>query len=362
MVLLTMLIIPTLVALGFFLYGGKKVTLIEFGGQMLAQVLVMSCVGWAISCSNTHDTEIINGRVTGKERNRVSCRHSYRCNCYTTCSGSGKNRSCSEHCSTCYEHSYDVDWDVHSSIGTFSINTIDRQGLNEPPRYTSTRIGEPVADTHSYTNYVKGSPDSLFRHQGLVEKYKDKLPNYPENIYDYWHINRLVTVGVSVPDAAQWNKDLEEINGDLGPQKQANVVIVLVKNQPSDYFEALEQHWIGSKKNDVTVVMSLDDAGTIQWVQVMAWTKDKMAEVVVGDAIRNIGKLDRPAIIGAIKTSVAQSYVRKPMKDFEYLASTITPSVGQWIFAMILGLVLSIGIGMFVLKNDIDDDSQRRRW
>lgn len=362
MILLTMLIIPTLVALGFFLVGGKKVTLIEFGGQMLVQVLAMSLVAWGISSMNTSDTEVINGRVTGKERQRVHCRHSYQCNCYNSCSGSGKNRSCHRVCSTCYEHSYDVDWDVHSTIGTFGINTIDRQGLNEPPRYTSTKIGEPVARTESYTNYVKGSPDSLFRHQGLVEKYKDKLPAYPLDVYDYWHLNRLVAVGVTVPDASQWNKDLEEINADVGPAKQANVVIVLVKNQPGDYFEALEQHWIGSKKNDVTVVISVDDAQTIQWVQVMAWTKDKMAEVVVADAIRKIGILDRVQIIQSIKGSVISSYVRKPMKDFEYLASTITPSIGQWVFAMIFSLVLSIGIGMFILKNDIGDEVPRRRW
>lgn len=362
MILLTMLIIPTLVALGFFLFGGKKVTLAEFVGQIVVQAILMSFMAWGISCSNTHDTEVINGVVTGKERDVVHCRHSYQCNCYTTCSGSGKNRSCSRHCSTCYEHSYDVDWDVHTTIGGFSIDTIDRQGLREPPRWTSTKIGEPVARTEGYTNYVKGSPDSLFRHQGLVEKYKGKLPEYPLNIFDYWHIDRLITVDVAVPDANIWNRELERINGELGPKKQANVVVVVVKNQPSDYFEALQQHWIGSKKNDVTVVMSVDDQMNIQWTEVMAWTKDKMAEVVIRDGITKIGKLDRVSIIEFLRSSVILSYDRKPMKDFEYLASTITPTVGQWTFAMIFGLVLSIGLGFFMLKNDIEDGSPRRRF
>lgn len=362
MILLTMLIIPTIVALGFFLMGGKKVTLYEFIGQMLLQLIVMSCVAYGISRMNTDDVEILNGVVTNKDKVRVHCRHSYKCNCYESCSGSGKDRSCHEVCSTCYDHSYDFDWEVKSTIGTFDINTIDRQGLQEPPRWTSTIIGEPVADTHHYENFVKGSPDSLFRHQGLVEKFKDKLPVYPANIYDYWRINRLVTVGVTVPDANQWNKDLSVINGDLGRSKEVNIVVVLVKNQPSDYFQALEQHWIGSKKNDVAVVISVDDANAIQWVQTMAWTKDKMAEVVVSDAIRKIGILDRAQILESIRASVAASYVRKPMKDFEYLASTVTPTTGQWVFAMILSLILSIGLGIFMIKNEIEDEGPRRRF
>ena len=359
MILLTMLLIPSCIAFAFLIFGGKKITLVEFGAQMAIQTIAMALIVYGISSMNTSDTQIINGVVTGKERVRVHCRHSYQCNCYTTCSGSGKNRSCSRHCSTCYEHSHDVDWDVKSTVGTFSINTLDRQGLQEPPRWTSTKIGEPVATTDSYENYVKGSPDSLFRHQGLVEKYKGKLPNYPSNVYDYWHIDRLVTVGVTIPDAGQWNRDLERINGYLGPKKQVNVVIVVVKNMPTDYFQALEQHWIGSKKNDVAAVISVDNDNNIQWVETMAWTRDKMAEVVVSDNIRKIGKLDREAIINGIATGVDASYVRKPMKDYEYLASSITPTFGQWVFAMVFGFILSIGLGIFMYKNDITDDDYR---
>jgi hypothetical protein len=356
-----MLLIPTLVAFGFFIFGGKKVTLWEFFGQMVVQAIFMSLIVFGMSRMNTSDVEIISGVVTNKIKDRVSCRHSYSCNCREICSGSGNNRSCYTHCDTCYEHSYDIDWDVHTTIGTFSIDTIDRQGLQEPPRWTAVRIGEPVATTHWYENYIKGSPDSLFRHQGLVEKYAKVLPKYPSNVYDYWHVDRLVTVGVSLPDAKLWNQELQRINGFIGPRKKANIVVVVVKNQPSDYFKALEQHWIGSKKNDIVAVISVDDSYNVQWAETMAWTKDKMVEVVVSDHIRRIGKLDREQILDNIAKSVDAYYVRKPMKEFEYLKSSVTPTFGQWMFAMVFGFILSVGLGIFMIKNDIDDEDRHRK-
>lgn len=354
MILLTMLIIPTLVALGFLILGGKQITLKEFLTQMGVQVLLMTCIAYGVSCQNTHDTEILNGRVTQKVRERVGCRHSYQCNCYESCSGSGSSRSCTTICQTCYEHYYDIDWDVRTTINsTISINTVDRQGLIEPPRWTKVIIGEPVAVEHGYTNYIKGSPDSLFRHQGLTEKYVKALPKYPGDVYDYYRLNRLVPIGVNVPDAADWNRDISELNATLGISKQVNIVVVAIKNVPGDYYYALEQYWIGGKKNDVVLVVSLDDANKIQWTEVMAWTDNKIFQVSLRDQVNSIGTLTREPIIKALANTVGAFYVRKPMKDFEYLSGLIKPTTGQWIFAMVFGLLLSVGLGIYFLRNDV---------
>ena len=369
MVLLTMLIIPTLVALGFLILGGKKVTLKEFLTQMGVQLVLMTIIAYGVSCQNTHDIEILNGRVTNKVRDEVSCRHSYQCNCYQSCSSDSKgNQSCTTICQTCYEHSYDVDWDVHTSIGhTIGIDTVDRQGLVQPPRWTAVIIGEPVSVLHSYTNYIKGSPDTLFRHQGLEEKYAKSIPSYPGGIYDYYRLNRLVSVGLTLNDAKLWNADLSELNATLGARKQVNIVVVAVKNAPEDYYYALEQSWIGGKKNDVVLVISVDEANKIQWTQVMAWTDNKMFQVSLRDQVNSVGTLDRDPIIRALSNSVGAFYERKPMKDFEYLSGLIKPTTGQWIFSMVFGLLLSVGLGIFFYKQDVyneeyeDSYNYRRR-
>ena len=41
------------------------------------------------------------------------------------------------------EHDYDIDWDVKTTLGTFTISRIDRQGLSEPARWTSVKVGDP---------------------------------------------------------------------------------------------------------------------------------------------------------------------------------------------------------------------------
>jgi len=354
-----MLIIPTLVALGFLFFGGKKVTIIEFTIQMVVQIALMGGLVSIQSCQNTQDTETWNGRVTEKKREIVSCSHSYQCNCRTYCSGSDNTRSCHQICSTCYEHSYDVDWAVYTSLDErLEINRINRQGTEEPPRWTAVKIGEPTSTIHNYENYVKAAPDSLFRHQGSVEKYKGQLPSYPQNVYDYYKMDRVVIVGSIPITVPAWNNMLSEVNATLGKQKQSNIILVLVQNKPADYFQALQQYWIGAKKNDIVAVISLDGEN-IQWVEIMAWTQDKMIEVTLADELRglitiNDSKLE--SVAKSLNYNVDVYYKRKPMKDFEYLASTVTPTFGQWLFAMIFGLVVSVGIGFFMYNNDHDDD------
>ena len=356
MVLLTMLIIPSIVALGFFLFGGKRVTIGEFVVQNLAQLAIMGIFLLIIGYRNTHDVEIWNGRIANKESQHVHCRHSYPCHCHQVCSGSGKRRSCYTHCDTCYEHRYDVDWFAHTTNSErIDIDTVDSQGLIMPPRWNSIQVGEPTAIQHSFTNYVKGSPDSLFRKQGLIEQYKDKIPPYPGTVYDYYHVNRVVAVGYSIPYAADINRKLEEVNAELGKKKQVNLILVFTRNMPEDFFEALSQAWLGGKKNDFIVVTNTDSSNNVTWCRVMAWSANKMAEAAVETHVMLHGnEFDYNQLLITIQTDIDQNFVRKPMKDFEYLSRQTKPTMGEWIFAMILGLTISVGLGILFLENDFN--------
>jgi len=353
MIFLALFGIPLLVAALIFIFGSGKITLKEFFAQIVAQAMVAAISVATIYWSNTSDTETWNGRISDKKRVRVSCSHSYSCNCHQVCTGSGQNQSCSTHCDTCYEHSFDVDWVIYTTNNeNFDIDRVNRQGTQEPPRWTAAKIGEPTSLTHSYENYIKAAPDTLFRHQGLVEKYVKTLPSYPNKVFDYHRMNRMVTLGYVLPDLGQWNAELSEINADLGKSKQANVVVVVVNGLASDYAQALEQHWLGGKKNDVVVVMGA--AGqSISWVHVMAWTTNELFKIQLRDALVEVGTLDRTTVLQTIKSHVAASYVRRPMKDFEYLKSSITPTTGQWVFSMVIGVILSLGLSFLFYREDI---------
>ncbi len=341
-----------------------SVTLKEFGVVAVACLLVSAAAAGIVSFSNTSDVEVWNGNVSDKAQVRVSCSHSYECRCknVTRCTGSGKNRTCSTErkCDTCYEHSNDWDWDVHTTLGeTITIQRVDRRGSEEPPRFTQVVIGEPTASTHGFTNYVKASPGTLFRHQGLSEKYAASLPAYPQNVYDYYRIDRLVTAGLSLPDASDWNADLSRINAELGRPKQVNIIVVIAMNKPNDWYYALEESWIGGKKNDAVLVVSVDEQFKPQWASVMAWTTNETFKVKLRDDVMDEQIIDRQTLVRTLETNVSKHYVRKPMKDFEYLSSQIVPSTVEWIVTLIVSLLVSIALTIYMHVNDVFGDEGR---
>ena len=55
-------------------------------------------------------------------------------------------------------------------------------------------------------------------------------------------------------------------------------------------------------------------------------------------------------------------FQRRHFKEFSYL--TVEPKTGALIFIYIFALLISIGVNIWVVKNDITDDSieQNKRW
>jgi hypothetical protein len=361
MIFLTLLIAPLFIA-GISFVFVKGITWKEFLLQLGASVLVAAMSALIVGYSATADTEILNGSVTAKEQKRVSCSHSYRCNCRMVqhCTGSGKNRTCSysEECDTCYEHAYDWDWDVYTTLGTYTIDRIDRRGSGEPPRWTTVQMGEPVSRSHGYTNYIKASPDTLFRHHGLTKQYASSLPKHPE-VFDYYRMNRLVTAGIDLPAANAWNDALAKVSADIGKPKQANPLVVIVKNQPHEYFGALEQAWLGGKKNEVVLVVSVDDALTPQWTDVMAWSEDGMLRVKLRDAVMELPRLAPNEVAEAMRSNVTAHYRRKPMASFAYLESAIVPTTTEWIVSLLIGALVAIGLSWLFHKHDVFDEEGR---
>lgn len=347
------LIVPLLFVLGAF-FLSKEIAWQELCIIVTAQVVVAGASAGLCYSSNVADTEIWNGHVTGKHQVSVSCEHSYQCNCRQVCSGSGKNQTCSQQCDTCYEHTNDWDWRVTESTGDeVDIERVDRRGSDMPPRFNRVVVGEPSASEHSYKNYVKASPDTLFRHQGLKEKYAAALPAYPGNVYDYYRIDRLVQVGTHVPDVVNWNFDLAKLNAELGAPSQVNIIVVLVQNQPDDYYDALEEAWIGGKKNDVVLVASLDAERKPQWARVMAWTVNPIFKVKLRDAIMAAPVLERWTATDALRATITAYHHRKPMADFEYLESSITPSGTEWALTLLIGFLVAGGLTWYFQVNEV---------
>jgi len=328
----------------------KEITWIETISISVITSLLTLTMYFAGSYSNMMDTATINGEVVSKTRDKVGCRHSYSCNCRMQCSGSGKNRSCYTYCDTCYEHSYDVDWNVHANVGGARISTIDRQGLKEPPRWTQVKIGDPYTRTERYTNYIKAAPNSLFS-KHVADKYEGKIPEYPQFVYDYYKMGRAVSYEVNAP-LEQWNTALSNILKQLGPQKQANVVILFAKEKNQTYADAVAYKWLGGKKNDIVVIVGTPSYPEIEWVRVLTWSKSSLFQVKLRDALIEQKTLDAAATTEIIKQTTLKYYQRKEFKEFSYLENEIEPP--EWvIWASFIIALLSAGILTFLFhRND----------
>lgn len=224
-----------------------------------------------------------------------------------------------------------------------------------PPRWGEVQVGEPVARSHVYTNYVKAVPESLFNHEGATYAGLPPVPAYPQ-VYDYYRVNRVLTVGVNLPNANAWNAHLSDILKELGPKKQANVTLVFVNTADQMYRHKLEAEWLGGKKNDVVVMFGVTDYPKIAWVDVMTFGLNMGNErfhMTLKNNLFNLGELDQDKVMSEIQTQVMAYYDRPQMKNFEYLKDAITPPTWLLIVIFILEMALSIGLTVYFHLNDV---------
>ncbi len=254
-------------------------------------------------------------------------------------------------CQTCYEHSYDVDWFADTNIDRrIYINKVDRQGLQEPSRWTSIAMNEPASFTHGYQNYIKADPDSLFQHHMEEEDIK-KYPSYPGKVYDYYRINRSV-------GTFNLEEELAEINADIGPSVGGSLVVV-TSEEPNPYPKMIQRAWMGAKKNDIVLVLRVDSNKYIKSSEVVGIAYPDF-KVKLRNVVNDHGILDE-TLLANVKQAILKDFKRRPMSEFEYLKESYKPTVGEWIFSLIVSLIASVGLGIFFHKNEMFGDT-RYRW
>ena len=337
-------------------------------GGFLLSCLILSTTFYVARGVKMHDNEIVNGQVTTKSRVEGSYIESYSCNCHTVSSGSGRSATSTTVCDTCYRDHYTVNWSCDSDIGYFTIKREDWLSrsvykLPDPARYTMIMKGDPVSKKISYSNYIKAVPGSLFAPapQPLKKQFAGKLPPYPINVYDFYHVDRVIPVGLKVPDLAAWNAKLSEALKTLGPQKQANAVVVLTNINNPEYATALQDAWQNGKKNDIILIIGAGSlAGPASWVRVLALTQDSIFQVKLRDDILALQKLDSSSVINALSAEAHTTFHRKRMHDFSYLTAEIDPPGWVMATACILILLAYLAIVFILFKSwmDVHPNSQ----
>ena len=322
-------------------------------GAHLVIVLVMSASAYGIASwvgDDSSDIKILNGHVLSKKYEKVSCGHSYSCNCRSV--SCGKNCT-STVCDTCYEHSFDIDWVIKSSVGDFNINRVDRQGLKEPNRWSVANKFDPVSRTTSYKNFVKGVPHSIYSNYSDSEDF----PQYPAKTHDYYHVNRTVSHGAKIPDIAEWNKQIESISPRLGSSLNANAVIIFT-DKSRQYAYDIEKNWLNGKFNDVLVVIGTKNYPKTDWVKVLTWSKVGLVRIAIEDALMDkkiSPKLDPLKTTKLIEGIMIANYQERDPMDFDYLEDEIKPPNWLIILFSLIGMIGSVALAYYFGNNDLDD-------
>lgn len=316
----------------------------EAGIQFAISILM--CIGLAVATMSSRytglqDTEILNGYVQDKRSERVSCSHSYQCNCRTDSKG---NRTCS----TCYEHSYDINWVVDTTVGSIRIQRVDSQGKREPPRFSAVRIGEPASLESRYTNYIKAIPESIFNVEDFATN-TYTFPRYP-HVSDYYRTQHVLddSSGISNSTIAQWDAELKDALKTLGTRKQVNIVVVVTDHSEA-YATELEYAWLRGKKNDVVVVLGIHD-DHVEWAKSFGWSSLTRVFHEIEDRLTGMNLDDN--IIPAITESVEKYYQRESFSQYAYLIEEVSPPAWAVILLFIVNIVITGVIGRHFVLND----------
>lgn len=367
--------IPIIASILLLVFFSKKVTLWEIALLVFPTALIILLMNTIMVSYRTSDTEYLGSYITKVNYyeawdEEVSCRHSYDCNCSTDKDG---KRSCS----TCYEHSYDVDyhpehWTKEDNMGCeyeiskstyddlksrFATNTYfvelnrDYHSI-DGNAYSTNWAGEPlksevITKEHSYTNKVQVS-HSIFKFDEIDEKTKLKC-----KLYDYPVVSgyyQPIVLGYNVD--VNTNRKLQYMNGFYGKSKQFKMFILFFKNQSMDVSFKQRSYWQGGNKNEFTICIGTDNSGKLDWVKCFSWMDKPELEVEVQNYFTEKGKIDLSDFADWMPKQIEQHWHRKQFKDFDYLEIEVTDTQMWWI--LIIVVIYNIGMSIWIVVNEFD--------
>jgi hypothetical protein len=360
--------IPVLMWIAFSkLYFKNEFTYKEMISQGVVSLAVIFGVFSLGSHYQTYDTKLVNGVVTELNPRRENCKTGWSdfkdgfCTEYRTrqvpngqtcTTNSNGVRICTTNYKTQYnyiyswERRYFVETDINEG---YEIKRIDRQGKEFPPRFTEIKIGDPVTDSISYTNYIRAATDSLFNDRLP----SDELPplSYP-TIRDYYKANRVIIFGVEFDSNLyrEWNDKISILNSNIR-KSNANVIIVIT-GESQEFADKLAQAWEAHNINDVIVSIGINN-NSISWTDVRSWSSNELINVSIRDEILNLSEINVDIINEIISSNIMMYYSQKDMSEFEYLADDIPPPFWAMILAFLILFVISPIVTVVLSKNQI---------
>ena len=269
---------------------------------------------------------------------------------------------------------------------------------------------KPYTSEHSYVNKIKASDLSIFNIKMVDEKDVDSLGlfRYPKisNGIDYPTI-----LGGDVSNDIQ--EKFKRLNGKFGVSNQLRIWVLIFENKPMSIAQYQENYWVRGNMNELVICIGKRGHDII-WSHAFSWSLSDALTVEVKNEVLNLYtyrdsviKIKNPIIpvtkefknkiIGRnsknlpdvipVKQSQHDSIIkirssnpvlteetlnnyyeflnnnlnkfkRRTFKEFDYL--TVEPSNGAIICVFILALLMSIGINVWVISNEFEDNNENK--
>lgn len=335
-----LLVFPALLISGIgYLKNSKTVTGKEFLLSFLANIgiaaIFILCF-WLFSLSKVTDYYVSYGEVTKKAQVKVDCEHDYQ-----VCTGSGDTKICV----TYYDHSYDYDWRVYTTLGTHNIARVDSQGRSEPSRWSKVKIGEPAAMKYSYKNYLLADPASIMSASGA----NIVLPTEKEpSVYDYYRPTHKI---IGWPDNKLQNTYFKMLSGR---HNHPTFVVTLSGEYDPNYLNSLVYSWKGTQPNEILVHLHLNKDLVVEAVNATSYangyrnqvTKMKLESELLG---MNVDvKLLRTAL-----SIVDSEFKPVPVSTFKDKLSVAEVSWVAILISIILNIIASAIIHHYMKENNV---------
>lgn len=359
------LVIPILVALGALLIWGKKLTWWEIIIPIGVTAIVILSMKIAMSNYNMKDTEYLSSYIEKVVYYEPWNEYIHKTCSYTTSSGSGKYRTTTTHYYDCsYVDYHPARWEAILKGG----KTID---ITEQYYHKICKLWGNVyfvemnrnyhtLDGNAYASNWNGQFKTLIQYS-----WEDTYDNRPQAAISVFNFKPLDSIElkkvvdypkvisgqqkVCIKCVEEDNKTLSKINALYGYSKQIKIFVILFKNKDISAATLQKRYWKGGNKNELVICADVDS----KWCQSFSWSDDKRLESNINHLFTT-KNLTLNQKLYKVKELVPELWVRKKFKDFEYI--DVELSTTQLMYVHVISLLITIGILIWGVKNDIEQD------
>jgi len=363
-------LVPVVIAL-FLALTHREYIWKEFGIQVVATLAYVAVIYSLLFSVTTDiwDTNYFNGKVASSTYyeewdEEVTYTETYSC-------GTSKNpRTCTriktriDHHPAYYQIKTNLGETIPISRGDYlkakrefgtkfvNISRSNQVSFGDGDKYVSRPNKTiPTAVGHTYENLVAVAKDNVIHTKVPKEEIQQLLkvgvlreyPRLYEGKYGETKLNRIIDTTGRIKNPNEQLDILNHIATKVGITKQANPILYVVDSEKYDrsFKDALSQFWKMGKKNDITLVVGVDKKGIIQWSDVICFTNNTDFIIDMQNTFKDV-PINNSAVLMNMQYHINKSYIRKPMKEFEYLKENITLE-WYWQLLIFIGNVILSG-------------------